>query len=203
MKLIDVYTQLRSLNLDVIKTHDVAALLKVNIAHASKLLERLAKTGQLIRVARGMFAFPDIDPLILTEYLTSPFPSYISLQSALYYHGMISQIPNNIYVASLARAHLYKTSFGSFSVHHINPDFFFGYQQLENNIKIATPEKALIDILYFRSAKSKLFASLPELELTKKFKIKAAQEIIRRIPSPRKKTFVDNSFQELLGSLLK
>ena len=39
-----------------------------------------------------------LDPLRLPEYLTAPLPSYVSFQSALFFHGMISQIPNVIVV---------------------------------------------------------------------------------------------------------
>lgn len=57
------------------------------------------------------------------EYLTGPFPSYVSPQTALFYHEMISQIPHIIYAVSLARTRQYKTPLGNVSIHHLQPDW--------------------------------------------------------------------------------
>ncbi|MBI5192923.1 MAG: hypothetical protein HZA08_05715 [Nitrospirae bacterium] len=134
-------------------------------------------------------------------YLTAPFPSYISLQSALYYHGMISQIPAVTYSVSPARTHVFKTSLGTFSIHHIDPSLFFGYAPVgKSGIKMAVPEKALIDFLYMRPAKSKLFRCLPELELPRKFNIKGVKQMIQRINSPGRRTLLEKRFQELIAS---
>lgn len=102
-----------------------------------------------------------IDPLMLLEYLTVPFPCYISLQRALYYHGIITQILEVVYAVSIARTKKYYTSIASVSIHHIQPDFFFDYEVVGKlAIKIATPEKALADICYLSAAKTRLFCSL-------------------------------------------
>ena len=55
-------------------------------------------------------------------------PAYVSVQSALYLHGMISQIPHVIYVASLARTQRVATTIGTYSIHQIAPEFFGGYR---------------------------------------------------------------------------
>jgi predicted transcriptional regulator of viral defense system len=97
--------------------------------------------------------------LALSEYLAAPFPGYISMQSALYYHGMISQVPAITYSVSPARTHIFKTSLGTFSIHHINPSFFFGYEPVGKfGIKMATPEKALLDFLYYGTGKVKIIS---------------------------------------------
>lgn len=199
MKLIDVFAKLNDLKHNVIKTQDVAAYFNISLTHASKLLSRLAEANQLIHIGRGLWAFPGTNPLELVEYLAAPFPAYLSLQTALYYHGMISQIPDTIYAVTIGRTHLFKMPTATLSTHHVSPDFFFGYEVSNDSIKIATPEKALIDILYFKLAKSKLFASLPEIEFPKNFKIKTAQTIIKKIPSKSRRTFVEKSFRELLN----
>src|SRR5207245_8518355 len=90
--------------------------------------------------------------------------------SALYHHGIISQIPAVIYVVSLARTRRYKTPLGTFSIHHVGPDFFFGYELDETGcVKIASPEKALADMFYFSPTKTRLFVTLPEIELPRRF----------------------------------
>ncbi|MBD3413294.1 MAG: hypothetical protein GF421_02550 [Candidatus Aminicenantes bacterium] len=198
MKLVDVHKKLRELNVPVFQTSDAAACLNIDPAHASKLLARLASSGHIVHLTQGLWAFEDkVETLALPQYLTKPFPSYVSLQSALYYHGMISQIPAVTYAVSIGRTKKYKTPLGEVSVHHVNPSFFFGYKSMGKDIaKMATPEKALIDYFYLSPAKSRLFKALPELELPQKFSTKKAYKIIDRIKSKRRKSLVRKSFLE-------
>ncbi len=203
MKLIDAYAKIKDLNIKFFYTNDISTYLKIEPSHASKVLKRLEESKLLINLSRGLWIFANsVDRLTLPSILTSPFPTYISLQTALYYHGMISQIPDTIYAVSLARTHLFKTVCGAVSIHHIQTDFFFGFENTENSlIKMATPEKALIDYLYLADTKSKLFTALPEIELTKKFTLSKAKKIIDKIPSLRKRTLVKSQLgrlQELL-----
>lgn len=201
MKIIDALYSIKQLNHKIIQTKDVATYLGISTTYASKLLARLADAGHLIHLSRSLWAIADhIDPLMLPEYLTAPFPCYISLQTALYYHDMISQIPDVIYAVSLARTRRYQTPLATLSIHHVQPYFFFDFA-VENAIKMAIPEKALIDILYLSPAKSQLFKSLPEISLPKKFKIKKAQEIIEKIESVQRRNSVKKKFEALLASI--
>lgn len=203
MKLIDAYTKLKQLNLPVIQTNDAAAYLDISVNHANKLLTRISKTNQLIHIKHGVWAFPDTDALVLPGFLTSPFPSYISLQTALYFHNMISQIPSIIYAVSIGRAKVYKTPIATVSIHHINPSFYFGYEEKGVNglLKIALPEKALLDIFYLSQTKTRLFKKLPEVELPKNFKISVANRMIAKITSIRKRTLVQRSFSEFINNI--
>lgn len=203
MKLIDVYTKLKQLNLPVIQTNDAAAYLNISVNHANKLLSRISKTNQLIHIKHGVWAFPDTDALVLPDFLTSPFPSYVSLQTALYFHNMISQIPNIIYAVSVGRAKIYKTPIATVSIHHIQPSFYFGYEEKGVNglLKIASPEKALLDIFYLSQTKTRLFKTLPEVELPKNFKIAVANRMIAQISSIRKRTLVQRSFSEFINNI--
>ena len=203
MKLIDVYTKLKQLNLLVIQTNDVAAYLDVSINHANKLLSRISNTNQLIHIKRGVWVFPDTDALVLPSFLTLPFPSYVSLQTALYFHNMISQIPSIIYAVSIGRAKTYKTPIATVSIHHIQPSFYFGYEEKGVNglLKIASPEKALLDIFYLSQTKTRLFKTLPEVELPKNFKMAVAKSMIEKITSIRKRTLVQRGFSEFMRGI--
>ena len=201
MRLIDVQARLLDMELAVFNTSDASAWLSISQAHASKLLSRLSEAGLLVHLSRGLWAYKDrVEPMALPQYLTNPFPSYVSLQSALYQHDMISQIPAVIYAVSIARTKRFATPLGIISVHHVHPSFFFGYQTTSmGDIKIATAEKALIDFLYFSPAKSKLFRSLPELELPKRFDMREARHMISLIRSRRRRKRVLGLFEDLIS----
>lgn len=200
VKLVDVHTKLLGMNVPVFQTSDSAACLNVDGAHASKLLSRLSLSGHLVHLRRGLWAFRDmVDPLALPVYLTDPFPSYVSLQSALFYHDMISQIPAITYAVSIGRTKIHNTPLGVVSVHHVHPSFFFGFGTIGKGIaEMATPEKALIDFLYLSPAKSNLFRALPELELPRGFSAQKAQKIINQIRSVRRKNLVRSLFERTL-----
>jgi hypothetical protein len=137
---------------------------------------------------------------MIPEYLTVPLPAYVSFQSALYLHGMISQIPQVIYVASLARTRRIHTAIATYSIHQIAPEFFGGFDTTQKLIKMATPEKALLDVLYLGAAKSRLFARLPEVELPTRFKIRECRRWVARIPADYRRTMVRRRLDAVLAS---
>lgn len=155
MRLDQALARIQQTGQTVMRTADVMGLLDVNKDHASQILSRLAGSGHLLRLKRGTWLIARTrDPLPLVGYLTAPLPSYISLQTALYHHGMISQMPTVIYCVSLARTRVYATPVGTFSVHHISAPFFCAYEQHGvKGVQMATPEKALLDFLYLSSTK--------------------------------------------------
>lgn len=168
---------------DVITTSDVALRLRQTRSAASHMLARLAAAGLVRRVRRGLWSLePEIDPLVLPEHLTAPFPAYVSFQSALQIHGMISQIPQVIHVASLSPTRRIKTTVGTFSIHRLSPSFFGGFETLEGGVRLARPEKALLDTLYLTPARSRLFAALPEVELPDTFSEQEARRWLAKVP---------------------
>ena len=136
----------------------------------------------------------------MPEFLTAPFPAYVSLQSALYLHGMISQVPSVTYAVTLARTRRFVTPLGTVSLHHVNPAFFFGYEDAgRTGGRLATPEKALVDFLYLSPVRSGLFRSLPELEWPRTFRATVARSIVRRIEPSSRRRRVARRLEELLG----
>lgn len=200
MTLSEALGKIKALAQPVFRTADITVALNIQKSHASKLLERLTQHGHVIRLKRGLWAIPErLEPLALGPHLTAPFPSYVSLQSALYYHDMVFQIPEVIYCISLARTRTYKTPVAMISVHHIAGSFFFGYEERgTNHVRMALPEKALLDLLYLGQSTSRLFAGLPEVELPAQFSIKRAYSMIRKIVDSRRRSFVLNRFERLL-----
>jgi predicted transcriptional regulator of viral defense system len=199
MRLVDAHFRLLNLGQPVFLTTDAAACLGLTNSHASKVLKRLSEANHIVRLSRGLWGIPaKLDSLRLPEYLTTPYPSYVSLQSALYFHGMISQIPAMTYAVSLARTQRIKTPVGSVSIHHVSPGFFFGFETNSTGVKMATPEKAIMDVLYLTPARSHLFRKLPELEFPKNFSERSARSIIRKIEGSSRRTLVENQLNELM-----
>ena len=196
MKLLTVLKTLQNVAIPVMSTRDVARILEVNIENASQILRRLAQEKHIIHLARGLWIIDlKVNPLVLPDYLVAPFPCYVSLQTALYHHGMIDQIPRVITVVSPGRSRKIETPVATIHVHHIESEFFLGYDfDPKTRVNMATPEKALLDIYYLRKR-------LPELEIPANFNFKKAKEMIRKIPSQALRTIVENSLKkEIPGS---
>lgn len=193
---------LRRLGKQVVTTNDATLALGVERSAATQMLKRLAAEGLLKKIRHGLWAVdPALDPLHLAEHLTAPFPCYVSFQSALYLRGMVSQVPEVIYVASLAQTRRVKTTVGAFSIHRLAPTFFGGYETLkESGVRLATPEKALLDTLYLGPTRSRMFAHLPEIEIPEAFDPRKAREWVARIPPGPRRAAVELRLDRLMSS---
>jgi len=199
MKPTDALGDLLRLQHSIIETREAAVRLGVSMSRASQLLRSLEESGLVIRLRRGLWALrPDVDPLRLPPYLTAPFPAYVSFWSALARHGMIEQVPRQIYVASLDRTQRITTSVGTYSIHHLAPELFGGYEGSEEDGYVATPEKALFDTVYLRVARGGRIL-LPEIELPDGFHEEKLQEWTRRVPRPRLRTLVSRGLTKALA----
>lgn len=109
-------------------------------------LYRLSKKGFVFPVKRGLYCFDKskIDELDLAGYLYSP--SYVSLETALNYYGIIPDIPLNVTCVTPTTTKKMVTALGNFSYQKIDRRLFFGYSQTPFNI--ACKEKALLDYFY-------------------------------------------------------
>lgn len=183
----------------VLTTGDAALHLGLSRSAASRSLARLAGAGLVLPLRRGLWSLDlGVDPLRLPEHLTAPFPAYVSLQSALQLHGMIRQMPRVVYVASLAPTRRIRTRLGLFSVHRLAPAFFGGFITTVGGVRLATPEKALLDALYLTPARSRLFAALPEVEIPRRFDRDAAWHWVGRIPPGPRREVVRRRLEILL-----
>lgn len=191
--------RLRRLGVPAIDTADAAAALGQSTFAASKTLSRLGESGLITPVRKGMWwVEPPLDPYRLAAHLTAPLPSYVSLQTALHLREMIEQIPTIIYVVSLARTESIVTTAGTFSVHHIAPEVFGGFDE-RGGVRMATAEKALFDCAYLSGGRSRLFASLPELEVPRGFQWKELKRWRDRVPSRQRGALVTRRLAHFLS----
>jgi len=128
----------------------------VSVNDIRKQLTRWVSGGKLIQLRRGIYAvaFPYKDmqphPFIIANKIKKA--SYVSLQSALEYYGMIPEYVPVITSVTTGRAEEITTKIGRFQFRHIKKDLFWGYKETEitsdTKVFIACPEKSLLDLLY-------------------------------------------------------
>ncbi|MBP1609760.1 MAG: hypothetical protein H6Q04_1995 [Acidobacteria bacterium] len=131
------------------------------------LLKRALKSGEVIRIHRGLYCLGSKylrqkpDPLVLAQRIYGP--SYISLETALSYHGWIPEAVYAITSASMDRSREFETPLGQFSFTRIPQKVFYkevtrvekeGGSKNEQGFHIsesflmASPLKALADYVY-------------------------------------------------------
>ena len=108
------------------------------------------------------------------------------------------QIPRLIFVASLARTQRIATPLGTYSIHHLAPELFAGFDGSEELGYVAVPEKALFDTVYLRAAVGGS-AALPELELPPGFREERLGEWVDRVARPRLRTLVSLGLDKALA----
>ena len=122
----------------------------------------------------------------------------MSFWTALAHHGMIEQIPRQVFVASLDRSKRIRTNYGVYSIHHLVAELFDGYTGTHQSGFIATPEKALFDTVYLRAPRGGA-AHLPELSLPAEFNADQLDEWVSRIARPRLRTLTTRAIHHALA----
>lgn len=84
-------------------------------------------------------------------------PSYISLESALSYYGLIPEESFNITSITIKSSRIYKSPLTLFIYRNIKSNLFIGFNQKNetNPIQRATKAKALFDYLYLKKFNNK------------------------------------------------
>ncbi len=125
-----------------------------------KISELLAG-GELTAIRRGLYIsgvngnYPTPEPFLIANHLRGP--SYVSLEAALSYWGLIPERVYEISSATLKTSKKYTTPVGRFSFYHVpSPYYAFGIRSVQLTAKqtvlIASPEKALCDKIILTSA---------------------------------------------------
>ena len=198
MRTADALGELRRLGRPIIRRSEAIARLGVAPSRTSQILYSLEEAGLVSRLGHGLWLLErDVDPFSVPPYLTAPFPAYVSMWSALARHGMIEQIPRQIFVASLDRPRVIETPLGRYSIHHLAPEVFGGYTGSPERGYLARPEKALFDIVYLRAVRGGS-VYLPELELPESFDERELERWASRVGSTRLQTMVRRALDRVL-----
>lgn len=129
---------------------------------AKNLVTKLTKDGWLIRIKRGLYAISDLSGrgfLALSNYEVANLlvkDSYVSLESALQYHNMLDQLMSETISVGLKAYSASRLNNMKYGFIKTKSNLYFGFEEININgkaVKIATAEKALIDIINFRRSK--------------------------------------------------
>lgn len=80
-------------------------------------------------------------------------PSFVSLESALAWHGLIPETPLSVTSVTTRKTRTISSEIGEFIYRTVKPDYWFGYEvegTQSSRFMMAKPERAIIDLLYLR-----------------------------------------------------
>jgi len=144
----------------------------VNALDVRKQLSRWVTAGRIYQLRRGVYALaPPYQkvkphPFLIANRLVRG--SYVSCQSALAHYTLIPEyVPVTTSVTSTRPAR-WDTPLGAFEFRHIRPGLLRGFRLLEvqsgQRAFVATPEKALLDLIHLQAGGDSL-SFLRELRL--------------------------------------
>lgn len=125
-------------------------------ADIRRQLSRWTAAGKVLQLRRNVYALAEpwrrVDPhpwLVANELHR---PSYVSLETALAYHGLIPEAVPVTTSVTTGRPLTIGTPLGRYIYRHLHPRAFFGYGRIEilpdQTAHVADPEKALLDLVH-------------------------------------------------------
>lgn len=137
-------------------------LMKLNEKVYHHRLIEWQKKGLIERIANGVYKFSDVELNELKLFFIANkiySPSYISLESSLSYYNLIPETVYNITSVTTKKTSRFNSKYGKFFYRKINTNLFWGYTLIQTDnltIKIAEPEKAILDYFYLHAELSNL-----------------------------------------------
>jgi predicted transcriptional regulator of viral defense system len=138
-------------------SQDVATLFPESEDKRYGLVKRAIAGGEIIHIRRGLYCLApkyqkkSINLYALAQHIYGP--SYVSLESALSWHGWIPEAVYTLTSVSSGKSKEFKTPLGAFSYSRVPQKVFYaGVERLtdeaENIFLMASPMKALADYVY-------------------------------------------------------
>lgn len=133
---------------------DDVNILKVQMAHWKK-------KGLIVQLRKGLYVLGkeerEVEPSLFYVANQIFIPSYVSMESALAFYGLIPEFVAQITSVTARKTCRFENDFGVFSYQHLQPKCYRGFRVVkdENNLNflIAEPEKAVVDFLYLNLPK--------------------------------------------------
>lgn len=135
---------------------DVTAIWNIQPASARVLCNRYARKGVFLRLKNNFYVleqnwqnFSPADFLRISNFLQ--VPSYVSFMTALAFYEVTTQIQRNFFESvSLKRSVQFNIKGVAFNFYKLKKGYYFDFIK-QDNVFIATKEKALIDAVYLAS----------------------------------------------------
>ncbi|MDD3905679.1 MAG: hypothetical protein PHS46_03995 [Candidatus Omnitrophica bacterium] len=123
---------------------------------ARNQLNRWLNKGLVLKLRRGLYILNENDRKIdpSSRYLANQLyaPSYVSLEYALGFYGLIPERVRDVTSVTTKKTARFINIMGVFTYQHVKPEAFRGYTAVKDengfDLLIASPEKAAIDFLY-------------------------------------------------------
>jgi predicted transcriptional regulator of viral defense system len=129
----------------------VARLFKItNQNTLYKWLQRLTAQRVLKRAGNGLYFVASTRPGTFFVANSLVTPSYVSLETALNFYGILPQFPYPVTSVTTKRNSTIIFDSREFVFRRLNSNLYFGFVKQDDYL-IATPEKAVFDLLYFKS----------------------------------------------------
>lgn len=174
----------------------------VDAVDLASQLSRWVSAGKLISLRRGVYALPSTyagrapHPFEVANLLQRP--SYVSLESALSFHGYLPEVVFVTTSVTTGRGGAFATPLGSYDYRHVSTALFWGYRTERVSgvpgieALVAVPEKALLDLLYLRTGSdAPAFLRQLRLERLEQLDMDVLITMARRIGKPRLMRAVD------------
>ena len=157
-------------------------------------LSRWKEGGKVVQLRRGLYALAEPyrsaapHPFLIANRLVKA--SYVSLQSALAWYGMIPEhVPVTTSVTTL-RPWSWDISFGTFTYHHVKTGLFHSYAPIEvspgSTALVATREKALVDLIHLTpGGEAAVFIRELRLQNLEAVDVPFLRALVQRSASPK------------------
>jgi predicted transcriptional regulator of viral defense system len=158
MNLIKLEQALKKQGMRLFSPLELRRLLGVSPVAATFLVHRYAKQGALIKLRKGLYCLADAPPSDVAMANRLYAPSYVSFEYALAYHRLIPEVAYTVTSATPRPTYAITAAGKRFEYHRLKQPAYTGYEPVTLNgdtVLLATPEKALVDYLYFVSLNKK------------------------------------------------
>ena len=139
---------------------DVSSKYNLKTSTINSYIVRSFAQNKIIKLKRGVYVTEEFyskhySDISYKYYLANILrkPSYISSWTALEYYNLATESIHSIISITPKITREYKTKTGTFSYHSITLKYFSDFVLIKKNFEfyIATPSKALFDLLYFKT----------------------------------------------------
>ncbi|NMC29049.1 MAG: hypothetical protein GYA45_03145 [Pelolinea sp.] len=146
---------------EVVSFAQLSEVFREERPYLRKRISQFVKRGWLFRIKKGVYIISDLHSrgsLSISQYAVVNLlvkPAYVSFESALQYHGLYDQLLSK--VTSVATKQFEDKDIDGYTFSYIKtiPAYFYGWESYPmdgQTVKIASREKALIDLIqYHRS----------------------------------------------------